>query len=863
MTKKLLFLLFLLTLKTYGQYYNKHYIAPAPWQYWSTANEIVIGTLSTENVSVDLKKSDGTLLTTLTVSVNTPVSYRFVGNAFTTSWNQVNQNYTDRGIIVDATEPVLVNLRNIASDASQGFNQLGVSTIKGNASLVSFGDEGQGYQFRLGYYRTSTQGLTNSGPVYSVMATQDNTVVNLPTTPTPTTITLNTGESRLFYAQIGSLLAADKPVVMNTGNWGDTPMNNPTTPTNGQDGTFDQIAPVNVLGTKYLIVRGWGYAATQAHQNNKYGGEQTTIVATEDNTVIQLAHYAANGAVSPLNPAQTITIPLAGGIHTFYHGDKTNPLSSSLVISDKPIIVYSGTEVNSETDVSTVLPIGGCAGSVNIQTRKFINYNNGNLPYTAFCIIEHPTEIVFVNGQNVETFAGVQPRVPIGTSGFYLLNFTNIQIANPNNLIITSALPLTTSIVQSGDGFSMAAFFSSFGEAAKTPMVATTNEDCTVTLQAEEGFEQYVWYLNGQQYMTTDVNQLIITESGDYSVQVLKTCGLSGISVPLTVNVNSCVDLVINKETISQNNLDVSFKITVKNQNPYFTENNARVIDILPSGFAYVSSNASVGTYNPANGIWTIGTLAPGQIESIVINCKINSGGEYVNFASVTGDIVDNVPGNNEDSSTIESLTADIDAIKDDGKEFYTVGRELNYKIRVINKGPQKALNVQVSDPMPHSTTEMSWEGNNKTGTGNLLDVIGVLEVNQEIVYNVKLRVPKHHFGPFTNTVELSSVNIIDPVPECTHCSDTNIPEFEIPKGISPNGDGENDYLDLEGYFVSKITIFNRYGKEVYSKKDYVREWNGQDSNNNLLPAGTYFYVVEVLQVPYKSGYIHLMRESK
>ena len=60
---------------SYGQYASKHYIAPAPWKYWSTANEIVIGTKTpNQNVSVDLFKSDGTFITTLQVTENNPVS---------------------------------------------------------------------------------------------------------------------------------------------------------------------------------------------------------------------------------------------------------------------------------------------------------------------------------------------------------------------------------------------------------------------------------------------------------------------------------------------------------------------------------------------------------------------------------------------------------------------------------------------------------------------------------------------------------------------------------------------------------------------------------------------------------------------
>ena len=862
-----LFLMLLLSFSSFGQYYTKHYIAPAPWQYWSTANEIVIGTLSETPVQVTLKKSDGTLITDqLSVTVDAPIHYIFEGQPFIPA-NAVNQLYTDRGLIVEATHPVLVNLRNIDSDQGSNF----ALNIKGNASLVSFGDEGKGLEFRVGYYRVSTPGnaagnttgLYNSKPVYSVMATEDDTEVVI-STATPTTITLNEGESQLFYAPIGTLVKADKPVVMNTGNWGDTPYNNPISITNGQDGTFDQIAPNNVLGTKYLVVRGPGFAATQNQKNNKYGGEQTTVVATQDNTTVTVVHYNADGTVTPnaINPSITQTIN-AGEYVPFYHGDAQYALSSSLIETDKPVIVYSGTEVESETDISTVLPIGGCAGAFDIQTRKFIDYSGGDLPYSAFCIIEDPTEPVLVNGVDVETYPNVAPRVAIGDTGFYLINFSNKQIGNPTELVITSALPLTTSIVQLGGGFSMSAFFSSFGQPANPPVQTQTNPDCSVTIEADPDYEEYVWFLNGEEYKTTTENSIIVTESGNYSVQVMRPCGLSGISSPSVVDVVPCSDLSVTKETTTQHNLDVTFTITVTNLNPLFTEPNAIVTDVLPSGYTYVSSTPSVGTYDENTGIWTIGNLAPDQIETLVMNCTIETDGDYVNVATTTGDLQDNNLANNKDSATIDAYVADLDAIKDDGKEFYNIGGKINYTIKVTNKGPEKAINVKVFDPMPHETTEMSWSGNNKNGTGDLLDFIDELEVGQEILYEVTLRVPKTHFGAFTNTVEVTSANVTDPNPECTSCSDTDLPEFNIPKGISPNGDGDNDYLDLEGYFISKITIFNRYGKEVYSKNDYVKEWYGQDNNGKLLPAGTYFYTVEVQGEPYKSGYVHVIRELK
>ncbi|MEI2419951.1 gliding motility-associated C-terminal domain-containing protein, partial [Arthrospira platensis SPKY2] len=51
-------------------------------------------------------------------------------------------------------------------------------------------------------------------------------------------------------------------------------------------------------------------------------------------------------------------------------------------------------------------------------------------------------------------------------------------------------------------------------------------------------------------------------------------------------------------------------------------------------------------------------------------------------------------------------------------------------------------------------------------------------------------------------------------------CSDqtsfnVEILSCSIPKGISPNGDGLNDSLDLSNFDVKRLSIFNRYGRKV------------------------------------------------
>ena len=87
-----------------------------------------------------------------------------------------------------------------------------------------------------------------------------------------------------------------------------------------------------------------------------------------------------------------------------------------------------------------------------------------------------------------------------------------------------------------------------------------------------------------------------------------------------------------------------------------------------------------------------------------------------------------------------------------------------------------------------------------------------------------------------------------------------------IQKGISPKGlkggDGNNDYFDLEGLNATKVQIFNRYGLAVYSKENYVKEWYGQSDDDNELPDGTYYYVIERNNEDPLTGWIYINREQ-
>jgi gliding motility-associated-like protein len=82
-----------------------------------------------------------------------------------------------------------------------------------------------------------------------------------------------------------------------------------------------------------------------------------------------------------------------------------------------------------------------------------------------------------------------------------------------------------------------------------------------------------------------------------------------------------------------------------------------------------------------------------------------------------------------------------------------------------------------------------------------------------------------------------------------------------IPRGISPNNDGLNDSFDLSAFDVKQLSIYNRYGQQVYSQSNYNSDWHGQSDNDNELPTGTYYYFLEQGSGEQKTGWVYINRE--
>ena len=74
---------------------------------------------------------------------------------------------------------------------------------------------------------------------------------------------------------------------------------------------------------------------------------------------------------------------------------------------------------------------------------------------------------------------------------------------------------------------------------------------------------------------------------------------------------------------------------------------------------------------------------------------------------------------------------------------------------------------------------------------------------------------------------------------------------LEIPTAFTPNNDGFNDTWEIKNlaqFTEYTISVYNGFGNEVFSSKDYTQAWDGT-RDGNVLPVGSYYYVIQVKDI--------------
>jgi len=301
---------------------------------------------------------------------------------------------------------------------------------------------------------------------------------------------------------------------------------------------------------------------------------------------------------------------------------------------------------------------------------------------------------------------------------------------------------------------------------------------------------------------------------------------------------------------------------------------------IDPSTGIITVAGSTPGVYNVTYSITVtdvvncigVGTSTP---VVVTINAGVNSDASFTyaestycaNAASVVPDFI-NTPGGSFSATnglTINTLTGEI-TIVGSTPGLHTVTYTLSGDTATCLNGDSRAFDITIESELdvtiadecengkyilsatPNATSyDYVWMNGSVVIAGEdkpTLDVTAYVATISNPVYPMEFTVTVNN-GGCDSTESFTVYNV----------------SCNIPKGISPNGDGSNDEFDLTGFNVRKLEIFNRYGTQVYSRSNYVKEWRGQSDKGDDLPDGTYYYVIQRDGVKTATGWVQINRQ--
>ena len=291
--------------------------------------------------------------------------------------------------------------------------------------------------------------------------------------------------------------------------------------------------------------------------------------------------------------------------------------------------------------------------------------------------------------------ASIVPGNPLA----WTLTITNNGPAASNGAQVTDTLPAGVTFVSASPGCAFAAgtVTCTLGALANG---ASTNLTINVTVNTPyTGANPLV-----NSATVTTVNEIDIVPGNNTGSASTTITQQADLALTKTVNVAS--------PAVGSN---VVFTITVTNNGPNPAAS-VQVSDQLPAGFAFVSANASVGSYASGTGVWTIGTLAFPGSATLQITATVNASGPYTNTATVSSPTPDPNPGNETGSATPVPLSPPALA-KSIAPATITAGGAATLTITLGNPNTLPlALSADFTDTMPAGVTTTS--GNTGTCTG-------------------------------------------------------------------------------------------------------------------------------------------------
>jgi len=156
----------------------------------------------------------------------------------------------------------------------------------------------------------------------------------------------------------------------------------------------------------------------------------------------------------------------------------------------------------------------------------------------------------------------------------------------------------------------------------------------------------------------------------------------------------------------------IVFSIAVTNKGLYNVDF-VQLTDILPTGVVYNSYLASTGTYTSTNGIWDVGAMPTGSVQTLSITATVETntaGWTITNNVAITRM---NRPDTNLTDNTTNAVLSvqivDLGVTKTAQNSSPYEGSNFVYSITITNNGPDAATHIRLLEPLTNGLTYVGW----------------------------------------------------------------------------------------------------------------------------------------------------------
>lgn len=625
MRKLIFYICIVIGATSYGQLSDLHYLPPLRQGQNNGAVQqqaVYLSTPETTAFTVNVYQgTNATPITSFTISNTAPAIYNLGnGNNNVTLVDDSNTGVvlTNSGLRFESTneENFYVNYRGRSSSQA--------------ASLTSKGRVAMGQSFKWGGVPNLGSHVSKSNTL-GIMATEDNTTITLSgydpncefrvgsnragITANSHTITLDANESFVYETYIGNAptlahergwigasIVSNRDIVISNGslNYGRQ------VGSGNRDAGIDQPVPENRLGKEYVFVRGNG--------NSNGWTEFPLIIATENNTQIFV-----NGATTPiatLNDGEFFEIPSSNY--------SSNTVGANMYVeTSKDVYAYQcmGGSTKAYTQgLNFVAPVNCLLPDTmdnipSITDAAGVNITGG---VTIIAATTTPDgNISVTDGSGTVTLPASSPVA--GTTDwktFYLPSLTG-------NVSVQSSGPIAVGFFGFNGARGVAGYYSGFGTVPDINLQITGNNclpGAVLEIASGESFDAYQWFSDGILIPGATSPTFTATVAGDYFLRVTRgPCSYDSNSIAVY---NCNPDVVLNKSVDASTVLDgatVTFTITAEN----LWDNqitNLQLTDVLPYGLEFVSATVTLGSFSYPN--WNLGSLDPGQLETLTLTAK-------------------------------------------------------------------------------------------------------------------------------------------------------------------------------------------------------------------------------------------------